>query len=114
MLFRSEALDGGMLLSLYPADSTLNTIVRQRLSAFQIYPNRPMEGESFTIMEHLKSARACSVLPESFFAGAEAKHFMVGDDEFSPLYHVIAYSASAALSPTIQDLMRIMVEVFSL
>lgn len=109
-----DALDGGMLLSLYPADSTLNTIVRQRLSDFQIYPKHPMEGESYTIMEHLKAADTCSFLPESFRAGAEARHFIVGDDEFSPLYHVIAYSASATLSPTVQDLMRIIIDAFSL
>ncbi len=109
-----KALDGGMLLSLYPADSTLNMIVRQRLSAFQIYPKHPMEGESYTIMEHLKSARSCSVLPEPFCADAEARHFTVGDDAFSPLYHVIAYSASATLSPIIQDLMKIMIDVFSI
>ena len=107
-----EALDCGMLLSLYPDGTTVNRIITQRLAASQIYPRNYMAGEGRTIIEHVKAGNACSVLPDNFFADAEREGLTVGD-EFSSVYHVLAYSSAAVLSPAVQDLMRLVIENFS-
>ncbi len=107
-----EALDRGMLLSLYPDGTTVNRIIIQRLAASQIFPRNYLAGEGRTIIEHVKAGNACSVLPDNFCADAERQGLEVGD-EFSPLYHVLAYSSDAVLSPAVNDLMRLVIETFS-
>ena len=107
-----EALDSGMLMSLNPTGSTLNMIVLQRLAAFQIYPEHTMEGDTRTIIEHIKTGNTCCVLPEFFRADLEQVGLTIGE-EFAPFYHVLAYSSETAQSPAVQDLMRLMIESYS-
>lgn len=73
---------------------------------------RVMEGESRTIVGHMIAGNACCVLPEYFRAHAEQDGLVVGD-RFCSMNHVLAYSADAALSPAAQELMQIIIEVFS-
>ena len=107
-----KALDEGMFMSLYPTGSTPRVLVQQRLAAAQIYPKRVMEGESRTIVGHVIAGNACCVLPEYFRAHAEQDGLVIGD-RFCSMNHVLAYSADAALSPAAQELMQIIIEVFS-
>ena len=107
-----EALDSGMCLSLYPSGSTVNMIVQQRLEAERIPLKNSMEGESRTIIEHVKSGNTCGVFPDFFVDIAKQEGLVIGD-EFAPLHHVLAYSSTAALSPAVQDLMRMMIDGFA-
>ena len=104
-----EALEGGLFLSLYPSGSTTNTIILQRLAAERIYPERCMEGETRTIIEHVKSGISCSVIPEFFTENLKHDGLTVGD-RLSPLYHVLAYSTDTVISPAVQDLMQLSIE----
>ena len=104
-----EALDSGMFLSMYPRDYTVNMIIRQRLEAERIDLKNSMEGDGRSIIAHVKSGNTCGVLPDFFCPLAEQEGLAVGE-VFAPLYHVIAYSPGAALSPAVQDLMRLMIE----
>ena len=106
-----EALDSGMYLSLYPTGSTVNMTVKQRLEAGRINVKNSMEGEGRTIIEHVKAGNTCGVLPDFFVDIAKQESLVIGD-EFAPLHHVLAYSSTAALSPAVQDLMRLMIEGF--
>ena len=107
-----EALAGGMLLSMYPPETSVNRIVMQRLAAEQIYPPNYLEGHGRNILEHVRAGNNCSVLPEIFLAEAERLGLTVGE-EFCPIYNVLAYSSDALLSPAVQDLMKFVIENFS-
>lgn len=107
-----EALDAGLLLSLYPSGSTMNLLVRQRLAAAGIQPDRVMEGETRTIIEHVKSGTACCALPAFFCTSARQDGLTVGDG-FAAFHHVIAYPPHTALPPAAQELMKLIIGTFS-
>ena len=107
-----EALASGMLLSMYPPETSVNRIVMQRLAAEQINPPNYLEGQGRNIIEHVRDGNTCSILPEIFLAEAERLGLTVGE-EFCPIYHVLAYSSDTVLSPAVQDLMKFVIECFS-
>ena len=107
-----KALEHGMLMSLYPSDTTVNMIVKDRLEAERITLRNSMEGDGRTIVAHVKAGNTCGVLPDFFCTFAEQEGLVIGD-VLAPLHHVLAYSSPAALSPAVQDLMRLMIEGFS-
>ena len=107
-----QALDSGLFLSQYPSGSTLHAMIEQRLSAYQIYPDRVMEGETKTILDHVMRGNAICMLPEFFLPLARQAGLVVGD-EFCPNDHVLAYSPKTTLSPAVQDLMQVIIRVFS-
>lgn len=107
-----QALEDGMFLSQYPSGSSLHTLIEQRLSAYQIYPQRVMEGETRTIVEHAIRGNACCMLPEFFLPLAKQAGLVIGS-AFCPLNHVLAYSSQSILSPAVQELMQLIIKVFS-
>lgn len=107
-----QALEDGMFLSQYPSGSTVHALIEQRLSAFQIYPKRVMEGETRTIMEHVIRGGNCCMLPEFFLPLARQAGLVIGS-EFCPMNHVLAYSSQLILSPAVQELMQLVIKAFS-
>ena len=107
-----QALEDGMFLSQYPSGSTVHTLIEQRLSAYQIYPKRVMEGETRTIMEHMSRGNTCCMLPEFFLQLARQAGLVIGS-EFCPMNHVLAYSSQSILSPVVKDLMQEIIKAFS-
>ncbi len=107
-----QALEDGMFLSQYPTGSTLHALIEQRLSASQIYPQRVMEGETRTILEHVIRGNACCMLPEFFVSLASQAGLVIGS-EFCSINHVLAYSSQLILSPAVQELMQLVIKTFS-
>jgi len=107
-----QALEDGMFLSQYPTGSTVHALIEQRLSAFQIYPKRVMEGETRTIIEHVIRGGNCCMLPEFFLSLARQAGLVIGS-EFCPMNHVLAYSSQLILSPAAQELMQLVIKAFS-
>lgn len=106
------ALAAGKLLILHPEFTMLRQIEEQRLAALQIYPERVMLGGTGSIIQHISSGNACGFLPDDFSLRAEQEGLTYGEP-LTPLYYTIAYAQEAVLSPTVQSLMQIIIEVFS-
>ena len=107
-----EALAAGMLPVLYMETTMVRRIEEQRLDALQIYPGQVMAGTTDGIIRNVSAGNAFGFLPEIFIPHAKRAGLVVGD-AFSPLCQAIAYARDAVLSPAVQDLMQVIIEVFS-
>lgn len=106
------ALATGMFLILYQESTMIRQIEEQRLAALRIYPEKVLAGATANIIHHVSAGNTCGFLPEIFVNRARQAGLVVGD-VFTPMYQTIAYARDAVLSPAAQDLMQIIIEVFS-
>ncbi|MBQ9195834.1 MAG: LysR family transcriptional regulator [Clostridia bacterium] len=106
-----EALDGGKLLGLPPAETTLNAIARQRLAASGIYPEHALEGEFRSLLRYIANGDICSAFPDDYLSHVTDAALTPGDT-LCPIHQIIAYAPDAALSPAAQELMQLIIRAF--
>lgn len=106
-----KAVKDGMFVILYPVGTTMRAIEEQQLASHQIFPERILEGNNKSSIDHISAGGTCGVLIEPLLPPDIQQQVTLGEPLFE-MYSMIAYSPQAALTATHQALMQIIMETF--